>query len=214
MMTQNQLREHDSTLQAMARTGHSFKDIPGWVLHVVKSNDRFDAHGYPPDSEEMKQLRYTAIRQHCEAKKECFANTQDNFTPSRRLGETYGYTLKEPYLESEVTAYEDVALGPGGRLPDELRDYLLRVSRELYTDGYPVVFDLTETDVGTCCIPDGVDWFNGYDQDGCDCDDDDNDKPFRRVEDGMVTIGCCGCAFSKLIVVKGNRRGTVWRSDG
>jgi hypothetical protein len=82
---------------------------------------------------------------------------------------------------------------------------LLRVSRELYTYNYPVVFDLTETTIGTCGIPDKIDWFDGY---GVVKD------AFRRVEDGMATIGEGGCAFSTLIVLKGNRRGTMWNSDG
>ena len=79
-----------------------------------------------------------------------------------------------------------------------MRDYLLRVSRELYTYNYPVVFDLaTQTKIRTYGIPDKVDWFDGYgDQDGVD------DAAFRRVEDGMATIGEGGCA---LIVLKGHR---------
>ena len=133
----------------------------------------------------------------------------DHYTPSRPKGETYGYTLKDPYRESEIAAYEEAALGE--RLPDELRDYLLRVSRELYTSNYPVVFDLTKTKIGTCGIPDKVDWFDGY---GVQEDGDGEGGAFRRVEDGMATIGDGGCAFSDLIVLKGNRKGTVWHSDG
>jgi hypothetical protein len=209
MMTLNQLREHDDTLQAMARTGTLFKDIPGWVLHVAPNDltGTFDACGYPEsEREDVKRIRYAAVRKHYAAKKEWFAKCPDHYTPSKPRGETYRYTLKDPYRESEIEEYEAAA---GERLPDELRDYLLRVSRELYTYSYPVVFDLTNTDVGTCGIPDGQDWFDGYgDQEGCDDDD------FRRVEDGMAEIGCGGCAFSDLIVLKGNRRGTMWHSDG
>jgi len=93
-MTLNQLREHDGTLQTMARSGTQFKDIPGWVLYVTQNDQtgNFDARGYPPDSEEMKQIRCASVHKHYAAKKQWFAKGLDGYTPSRPYGERYGYT--------------------------------------------------------------------------------------------------------------------------
>ena len=106
-------------------------------------------------------------------------------------------------LTSVVNDYEEYEKHIDERLPEDLREYLLCVSREfVYNSSYPQICHLTK-DIGTCKIPDDEDFIYF---------DDDSDED--EIDGGMIRIAEDGCAFNKYIVVKGSRKGTIWRTDG
>jgi hypothetical protein len=54
-------------------------------------------------------------------------------------GATYGYILKDPFTELEVSKFEATI---NAKLPEELRYYLINISREILIYSYPVTFEL------------------------------------------------------------------------
>ena len=159
-MNYNELMTHVKIIEEMAKTalnGKNFKEISNWVLYVYETHDKtFNAKGFTPNSPELKALQndwkhtiYSNVRKMLATEKEEYSKRLDSYTPQRPRGETYGYTLKDPYTLEEIQKYE---MAIHERLPEELRDYLLLVSRELKTYSYPMEFEL-DTDIGTCKIP-------------------------------------------------------------
>lgn len=128
-------------------------------------------------------------------------------------GERYGYTLKEPYSLEKVEEFEKFH---NIILDSDLKDYLTKISREIYVYSYPEVFCLTLTDIGTCQIPEDTTFIescieNHNENCSKDCDEDDC---WLSMTDGMIDIGEGGCSFSHAIVLKGNHQGTTWYCDG
>ena len=210
-MEYNELVKHAPTLEEMGKTainGKNFREIDNWVLYVYETNQskRFGAVGFAPDSSELNQLYndwkhtiYSNVRKMLADEKVKYANVMDCYTPAKPRGETYGYLLKEPYTIEEITDFEKAI---GERLPEDLRDYLLYVSRELKTYAYPYTFELHPA-VQTFVIPDGktlVMFDEMYDL----------TTSANADTVGMLQIGEGGCAFSHWIVVKGKHKGTIW----
>lgn len=60
-------------------------------------------------------------------------------------GEKYGFFLSNPYSEKEIINFEKKLSKESGEeiiLPNNLRDHLLNVSREIFIYSYPIMFDL------------------------------------------------------------------------
>ena len=166
--------------------------------------------------EEWKQTIYSNIRKMLVKEKERYANTLDYCTPQRLNGEIYGYTLKDPYTIEEIEKYEkDI----DERLPEDLREYLLYVSRELKTYAYPYEFKLY-TDIGKCILPLDETYFSNdeiYELTNIAENNTWQDRESTNYSDdtaGMLKIGEGGCSFSYWIVIKGNHKGTIWYCDG
>lgn len=130
------------------------------------------------------------------------------YKPSRKLGEEYGYELKEPYTLEEVEEYERTM---GYTLPAPLKEYLTLVSCELFVSYYPYVFNLEKDKANILCdniffLKEGekisIDFEGACENNDCWCDD------------GMECIGEDGCSFDDFIVVNGPQKGSVWNSDG
>jgi hypothetical protein len=143
----------------------------------------------------------------------------------------YGFEFLPPYSNEEIQLYERKM---GFHLPDDLRSYLILVSRELYTSAYPIVFNLfgkydpdTYEDndpelcksFGYCHLPSSVNIWNYQNclkhvsecrNCGDECFDDiEEDDPCG----GMKCISDGGCTDQAFIVLKGNDIGTIWH-DG
>lgn len=131
----------------------------------------------------------------------------------------YGYILLEPYLEDEIMLYEKRL---GIELPTDLHDYLLIVSRELFSGSYPMVFILQDNgndltmDIGTFQLPIGTQlWDYGgcikhgpWDGKMANCTEECEDNACG----GMLTISESGCTDQSMIVVKGNEKGSIWNN--
>lgn len=203
------IKYSDNEMQQMAREiilGRNFKMIDGWVLYVYNQPPLFNAMGFHPDSPELAKLYnewktdiYNTVRSYLKTKKEEFASKLSYCTPPKPWGEEYGYTLADPYTLEEIEAYEKHI---DERLPEDLRKYLLYVSREfVYDSSYPQICHLTK-DNGICKIPEDKDFIY------IDYDNDEDET------DGMLRIAEDGCAFNKYIVVKGSHKGTIWWTNG
>lgn len=128
-------------------------------------------------------------------------------------GKRYGYTLKDPYTSEEVEEFEK---NQSIKLDSDLKDYLIKVSREIYVYAYPEIVYLSKNDIGTCQIPEDKTFYNQViENHKSDCIEDcDNDECYIDSTDGMLYIGEGGCSFSHQMVVKGNHLGSVWYCDG
>lgn len=110
----------------------------------------FYSQWFRPDSHELAELYnawkreiYRNVRTYVQNKKEAFASTLSS-DPPKQWGETYGYTLADPYTLSEIEAYERHIVE--GRLPEDFREYVLNVSREfVYKSSYPRICTLYES---------------------------------------------------------------------
>ena len=107
-------------------------------------------------------------------------------------GRDYGPKLLPPFSEKEICEFEkrcDLTL------PSALRIYLIAVSREVFVSSYPREVYLYD-DKTSCSFPAKLGWI----------------ERGENTDDGMLCIGYDGCAFSILIIIKGNQHGSVWYS--
>jgi len=139
-------------------------------------------------------------------------------------GEYYGYELREPYSLNEVEKFEEIQ---GIKLDIYFKEYLTKISREMFTYAYPEVICLPNRKIKDCTIPEGEKFCeqvlehhvidcnnNNCDNDDCDNDDCDNDDCWIIHTDSMLYIAEGGCSFSHQMIVKGNNLGTIWHCDG
>lgn len=138
---------------------------------------------------------------YCEASKERFKKED---SPS----------LLSPYSEEELEKVKDM-------ISDFFYLYLSKISREMIVSSHPVTIDLDEIvsaynaepfnteNENSSFIPYFLGCPNG---DGDDCDDDC--EGCRCFEENIIQVGEGGCAFDNVMVMNGNRAGTVWSSDG
>lgn len=125
----------------------------------------------------------------------------------------YGFGLLPPYGEVEVVTYEQEM---GFMLPEDLRNYLLLVSREMFFRSYPIVFSLNtrhKSRLGTCNIPSHKRMWTMEDAHSIE-DEDGVDDDVEWWTAGMVQISERGCSFQDYIVLCGNDVGRIWESDG
>lgn len=117
-----------------------------------------------------------------------------------------GEPLLPPYSEEEILTFETKI---GDKLPEDLRYYLTRASRELILDAHntPDNFDLKPyIPIGKCEIPLGIRNLKskGYDK---YCSD-----PYDCDSHGMCDLNFSECQTCTYIVLKGNHKGSVWTS--
>jgi hypothetical protein len=162
----------------------------------------------------MERFKQRAIDKHSK-----FANSKSYYNDgTQKWGEDskYGYELPLPYTEAEIVEFErknDLTL------PADFREYLLKVSREVYCYSYPkrvgLWVDKSESLVG----PD-IDYVNEETMSDSELEipgvtmDDNDESTYKSVSGGMMTIGEGGCTYSHMIMVKGSQIGTVWYNDG
>lgn len=158
-----------------------------------------------------KRPTWDEVRAFYSKRKEDWAKTKSYYSGNPEWGIQYGYQLAPPYSVQEVEQSEALM---GCTFPDDLRDYLTTVSRELFAGGYPMIFHLPQGDIGSFQVPlDTTLW----DYVTClthrrfkDCPEDCPDV----VEcGGYVTVGDGGCTDQDYLIIKGNHLGTIW-SDG
>ena len=113
----------------------------------------------------------------------------------------HGSTLKEPFTIFDIIGFENQI---GEPLPENLKIYLLYVSREFFFTYYPETFSLANTD-----IEEGM-------QDVIDeeCDHHPSDERYKIDNSYTAYIGDDGCAFTYVVVLTGKYKGEVWYSDG
>lgn len=80
------------------------------------------------------QIDTTVVRNHYAEKKGEFAKKT---YLTGKYGDKYGYKLADPYTEKEISEYEEFNKL---KLPADLREYLTKVSRELFMSGDPIIF--------------------------------------------------------------------------
>lgn len=155
------------------------------------------------------------IRDFYVQKKRKWANCFDYYSPKRRWGEhdEYGFELAPPYSQEEV---ECCLQSKCITLPSGLYQYLTLVSREIFTDSYPVIFDLdtlpTKEQINQFVLPEGIDHVNEND---FQSDDDplESETLFNPEHwcHLMVKIGDGGCTFNQLIYLgAGSQHGSIW----
>lgn len=127
-----------------------------------------------------------------EKKKERYENDKDW---------RHGSTLKEPFTIFDILKFENQI---GEPLPENLKIYLLYVSREFFFTYYPETFSLANTD-----IEEGM-------QDVIDkeCDHHSSDERYKINNSYTAYVGDDGCAFKSVVVLTGKYKGEVWYSDG
>lgn len=141
-----------------------------------------------------------AIKDFYTHKKIDFAKKLSYIEGSPPWGNYFGFDLAKPYTELEV---QDIEAILGFDLPLDLSFYLLRVSRELFTEAYPIIF-------GEHCYPsDNIGMCTA-----CASESYINYSERKMDNQGFMTIGESGCDFSTQICVRAVHDkvlGTIWR---
>lgn len=128
----------------------------------------------------------------------------------RPYGHDYGYILKDPYTELEISNFENKI---NAKLPSELRYYLINISREILIN-YPVTFDLTIYKEWTPDVLPMSDFQKRYIHDSnkypnCDNECSEDDHFIDYDNHGMLYIGNGGCEFGYYM----SMTGIVYYSD-
>lgn len=162
----------------------------------------------------MTDISWTEIKQFYQDKKCKWAKTRSYYKGNPLWAEIYGYTLLEPYTLEEITNYETQIQTP---LPEELRSYLLLVSKEIFAGRYPMVFGLSTShsnmEIGSFKLPTSIHSWNIGDCLSHDSWDKCSDLCLSMENDpcgGLIKIGENGCTDDTNIVIKGNSIGSIW----
>lgn len=163
------------------------------------------------------------IRDFYVRKKLDWANSFDYYHPKRRWGEhdKYRFELAPPYSQEEV---DQCLQSKWITLPSTLYQYLVLVSKEIFINSYPIIFDLetlpTKEQTSQFILPKDVDYVTEQnfqsDEDQSD-DNQSNDNQSKTLfnpkhwRNLMVEIGDGGCAFHQYIYLgAGSQHGSIW----
>lgn len=137
-----------------------------------------------------------------EKKKERYENDKDW---------RHGSTLKEPFTIFDILKFENQI---GEPLPENLKIYLLYVSREFFFTYYPETFSLANTDIEEG-MQEGIIQNKVLDNpDDEECDHHPSDERYKIDNSYTAYVGDDGCAFTYVVVLTGKYKGEVWYSDG
>ncbi len=110
-------------------------------------------------------------------------------------GREYGRTLAEPLEVEKIEAFESEHKL---RLPEDFCYYITNFTKELLTYAYPTIIDLQVSP--------------SFDQSTLSDDEFAFDAQINGelLENCSILIGVGGCAFEDVMIVKGNRSGSIW----
>ena len=141
-------------------------------------------------------------REYYESEKEDFANSLNYY--GEKHGEAYGWTLAEPYSESEILEFETIN---NIRIPEELRYYLTVISRETVNHKAYII----ELKIDTITYINEEGYECNYACNHINHKDDLNKKGCEK--NYFMRINERGCAKSDYICVKGNWYGGIGNCD-
>jgi|APSaa5957512576_1039674.scaffolds.fasta_scaffold93146_2 hypothetical protein len=160
-------------------------------------------------------MNYLQLKSQLNNKKGTFAKRISVYSDGHEYGKYYGYTLAEPFTEEEVNK---VCQEKGIQLPQELYDYLTKISSELFNSSYPVKFNLSK--IPTSIILSKVNFSKnvGYlSEDDFYNESDNSLDQDSKLESNdfyncLVKVGDNGCVFDDMLYIEnGTQYGTVWQ---
>ena len=172
-------------------------------------------------------VNWENYRLYIQQRKYKWANSESYYSNKKKWGEIYGYTIPNPYTKEEV---DNVCREKGITLPNDLINYLTKVSSEFFITGYPEkfclshlrskeVFDKINIPITKLYFTDD-DFY--YSEDSEDVDDANANENREKVDTTnkfevsefsycMYSISEDGCAFSNNIYLgAGEMNGSIW----